>query len=116
MRVTALAPLFLEQAPAALEHGTIYISMPFRTSVHLCCCGCGSEVWLPIRPDRYTITYDGDHVSFSPSVGNWQFACRSHYWIWKNKVIWHADRLDSAAAPERWWRSVLKWFGLKARR
>ena len=116
MRVNTLEPVFVDHAPDAPEPGTVYISMPFRTSVHLCCCGCGSQVWLPIRPDRYTITYNGERVSFSPSIGNWRFPCRSHYWIRANQVIWHVDVGDSGAAPHRsWWRSLLNWLRVKTR-
>lgn len=116
MRVNTLEPVFVDNAPDALEPGTVYISMAFRTSAHLCCCGCGSEVWLPIRPDRYTVTYDGERVTFSPSVGNWRFPCRSHYWIRANRVIWHVDdEVDTDATSHRWswWRSLLNWLGVK---
>jgi hypothetical protein len=27
-------------------------------------------------------------VSLDPSIGNWSFPCRSHYWIRNNKVRW----------------------------
>lgn len=108
MRVNNLEPVFVDHTPGVLEPGTVYISMPFRTSVHLCCCGCGIEVWLPIRPDRYAVTYDGERVSFSPSVGNWRFPCRSHYWIRANRVVWHTDAGDSnVEAQPPWWRSLL---------
>jgi len=26
-------------------------------------------------------------VSLFPSVGNWKYACKSHYWIRENKVV-----------------------------
>jgi hypothetical protein len=26
-----------------------------------------------------------------PSIGNWQFPCRSHYWIQGGQVIWSVD-------------------------
>jgi Family of unknown function (DUF6527) len=81
MRVTQLEPRFIEERPTELEDGVLYISVGFRTSVHLCCCGCRNEVWLPIRPTRWKFTYDGEAVSLSPSVGNWSFPCQSHYWI-----------------------------------
>ena len=34
------------------------------------------------------LTYDGDSVSLWPSVGNWDFPCRSHYFIERNVVRW----------------------------
>ena len=29
-----------------------------------------------------------DTVSLHPSIGNWSFPCRSHYWIRGNRVVW----------------------------
>jgi hypothetical protein len=31
---------------------------------------------------------EGNTVTLYPSIGNWSFTCRSHYWIRRNKVIW----------------------------
>lgn len=126
MRVTHLEPQFIDQRPDALEERVLYISVSFRTSVHLCCCGCGNEVWLPIRPARWKFSYDGETVSLSPSVGNWSFPCRSHYWIRDSRVDWvpawsnaqiEAGRqrtrerdLESAAISAKtqpWWRRLL---------
>lgn len=126
MRVRRLEPVFIDARPDVLDRGEVYISIPFRTSVHLCCCGCGNEVWLPIRPNRWNFTFDGDNVSFSPSVGNWSFPCQSHYWIREGWVDWapawskqqiadgriqtrERDRglsTDFATRP-KWWKRVL---------
>jgi hypothetical protein len=27
-------------------------------------------------------------VTLAPSIGNWNYACRSHYWIRKNQIQW----------------------------
>ena len=32
--------------------------------------------------------YDGEAISLKPSVGNWSFDCKSHYWITNNEVKW----------------------------
>jgi hypothetical protein len=56
--------------------------------VHLCLCGCGEEVVTPIRPTGWRITFDGVAVSLHPSIGNWDFTCRSHYWITDGQVRW----------------------------
>jgi hypothetical protein len=45
------------------------------------------KVVTPIRPTGWRLAYDGDTVSLHPSVGNWSFACQSHYWITNNQVI-----------------------------
>ncbi len=71
-----------------LREGTIYISIRFATATHLCCCGCGNKVVTPIRPTDWKLIFDGKTISLDPSIGNWSFACQSHYWIRHNKVKW----------------------------
>ncbi len=70
-----------------LEEGTVYVSISYATAVHLCCCGCGSEVVTPLAPTDWRITFDGETISLSPSIGNWNFPCKSHYWITRNEVV-----------------------------
>ena len=79
---------FVEFIPDQLEEGTIYISIRFATASHLCCCGCGNKVVTPIRPTDWKLIFDGKTVSLHPSIGNWSFACQSHYWIKNNRVEW----------------------------
>ena len=42
----------------------------------------------PLGPAEWQLTYDGRTVSLAPSIGNWSFACRSHYWIEGGNVRW----------------------------
>jgi hypothetical protein len=72
---------FVDLVPAQREEGKLYISIKYRTAVHDCFCGCGMKVVTPIRPTGWKLTYDGDVVTLHPSIGNWSFPCRSHYWI-----------------------------------
>ncbi|OPY71429.1 MAG: hypothetical protein A4E63_01550 [Syntrophorhabdus sp. PtaU1.Bin050] len=81
---------FVEFIPEVLREGIIYISMRFGTASHLCCCGCGNKVVTPIRPTDWQLIFDGKTVSLYPSIGNWGFKCRSHYWIKNNRVVWAA--------------------------
>jgi len=37
------------------------------------------------------LIFDGDTVSLYPSIGNWNFPCRSHYWIRYDHVEWAED-------------------------
>lgn len=87
-RPTQLAHQFVEYIPQELQNGTVYVSIPFATAVHKCCCGCGSEVVTPLSPTDWQLTFDGETVSLQPSIGNWSFACQSHYWIRRNQVNW----------------------------
>ena len=88
MRTERLRHEFVDRFPAQLEQGVIFISIPFATTAHLCCCGCGSKTVNPLTPTDWSITYDGETISLSPSVGNWSYECESHYWIEGSCVIW----------------------------
>lgn len=79
---------FVEFIPQELREGVLYVCIPFATAVHRCCCGCGREVVTPLSPTDWKLTFDGVSVSLHPSVGNWSFPCRSHYWIEHNRVYW----------------------------
>jgi hypothetical protein len=67
---------------------SIYISLRYSTASHLCCCGCGLEVVTPLNPAKWRLTERAGAVSLVPSIGNWSFPCRSHYWITANRVRW----------------------------
>lgn len=79
---------FVEFIPDIIEEGTLYISIEYCTAVHKCICGCEHEVVTPLSPTDWELRFDGKTVSLSPSIGNWSFECKSHYWIRKNKVYW----------------------------
>ncbi len=87
-RLAVLQHEFVEYIPDHLRNGTIYVSIAFATAVHKCCCGCGNEVITPLSPTDWELIFDGESISLEPSIGNWSFPCRSHYWIRRNKVIW----------------------------
>ena len=94
---------FIPQA-GELEDGVVYVSTSFATAIHRCCCGCGNEVVTPFHPDQWRLTFDGETISLSPSIGNWGFDCQSHYWITRNCVVWAPERTDhrteSAKQPD----------------
>ena len=79
---------FVELVPEVLEGNVLYISIKYRTAVHLCCCGCGVEVATPLSPAEWQLTFDGETVTLYPSIGNWNLNCRSHYWIRRDRVEW----------------------------
>ena len=90
MKLNAIEPEFVEFVPPELMEGKLYLSMEYATTVHLCACGCGNKVVLPLSPAEWQLLFDGESVSLTPSVGNWEFPCRSHYWIKRNKIKWAA--------------------------
>ena len=77
---------FVETIPNTLEEGVLYISTTYCTAIHKCVCGCGNEVVTPLSPKDWKLTFDGETVSLYPSIGNWNFECRSHYFIFNNNV------------------------------
>jgi hypothetical protein len=91
MRLTSFRNEFVEYLPEELSEGTLYISLSHRTVAHLCACGCRQEVVTPLAPSEWVLFFDGVSVSLHPSIGNWNFSCRSHYFIRNSKVSWAGD-------------------------
>jgi hypothetical protein len=54
----------------------------------MCCCGCGMRVVTPLSPAQWRFSYDRRDISLDPSIGNWSFHCRSHYWIQDGQIKW----------------------------
>ncbi|MDA8128424.1 MAG: DUF6527 family protein [Betaproteobacteria bacterium] len=87
---------FVEFIPEQLQEGVLYLSTTYATAAHLCFCGCGREVVTPLSPTDWKLTFNGETVSLSPSIGNWSFPCRSHYWIEDNCVHWCGEMPQKA--------------------
>lgn len=92
-RRSSLRHAFVDAVPDAeqMEDDVLYISMSFATAIHKCACGCGHETVTPFSPDEWSLTYNGETVSLTPSIGNWSFECRSHYWVRANRIAWARD-------------------------
>lgn len=101
MTTRHLAHRFITSAPDELDQGVLYVSIEYDTTMHLCACGCGHQVVLPLHPTAWRLSYDGDTVSMSPSVGNWSFPCRSHYWIDRGRIVWAPSWSDAEVAAGR---------------
>ena len=86
MRQHMVRPEFVAVIPERLEDGVLYICERYRTVAHKCCCGCGQEVITPLGPADWSLRREGKSVTLHPSIGNWSFPCRSHYFIRRNKV------------------------------
>ena len=119
---------WVEDMPPTLERDTFYVSRKHRLTEHLCACGCGAEVSLPLGPGEWFVEGSGDSISLRPSVGNWRLPCRSHYVIDKGTTRWCASwseeqirvgRQRDRAAKEQavlynrrqhpWWRRLWYW-------
>ena len=98
---TSIAYEFVEYIPSEPADGVLYISITYRTAVHNCACGCGHKVVTPITPADWQLLYDGDSVSLMPSIGNWSYPCRSHYWIQSNQIRWSSGWTNQQIASGR---------------
>ena len=96
--------VFIETLPDTMEENTLYVSMDYATVVHKCCCGCGRQVVTPLNPAGWKLTFDGVGVSLHPSIGNWNFDCKSHYFITDSKVRWaekwSQEQIDAVQAKD----------------
>lgn len=101
MRLRSLDPEFVEFIPSDLLYGKVYVSMTYATTAHLCACGCGNKVVLPLSPAEWQLFYDGDGVDITPSIGNGEFPCRSHYWISSNEIRWSYPLSSKQIAASR---------------
>ncbi len=77
-----------EYIPKELCSGILYVSQRFQVAAHLCACGCKSKVVTPLGDCEWEFTEKNGKPTLSPSIGNWQIPCRSHYWITNGEIIW----------------------------
>lgn len=88
MKQSTIISQYVDNIPEKLDEGMLYICERYHIAAHKCCCGCGQEVITPLTPADWLIKKDNDLITLFPSIGNWSFACQSHYWIKRNKVVW----------------------------
>lgn len=69
-----------EFIPEQMEFGKFYYSKEFKGSNHLCVCGCGQEVYLPIKEGEWDLSIYNGKITISPSILN-RLGCKSHYVI-----------------------------------
>jgi hypothetical protein len=87
MRIDVVTPQQVELAPRPLIPGVLYVSQKYRVVIHLCCCGCGEKVVTPLSSAEWQLKLHEGIATMQPSIGN-ATACRSHYWIRQNRVVW----------------------------
>jgi hypothetical protein len=76
-----------------------------RSAVASACSSASAETVpilpKPISPAQWHLVFDGESVSLTPSIGNWQFPCRPHYWISHNQIRWARQWTDEEVAEGR---------------
>ena len=93
LKKVTIVPVYVEFMPdyETFKEKHIYISEKYGSAIHRCLCRCGEKTVLPIN----NIVNGKDHgwkliknnngkISFTPSVGNYQIPCKSHYIITNN--------------------------------
>ncbi len=68
-----------------MEEGVIYISAEYRTSSHLCLCGCKKLTICPLNKNGWTMLdlANTGKITVTPSIFNSNYECKSHYIITK---------------------------------
>jgi len=98
MRVEQVTPQVVELAPKELSPGVLYISFKYKLALHLCCCGCGEKVVTPLSPAEWDLRLVDGKATLHPSIGNWSMACKSHYVIRNNRIVWAGGMTDRQMA------------------
>lgn len=127
MKIDRMRLELVEFMPSILESGVLYVSQKYRTSAHLCACGCGEKIRTQLGPLGWRFTNGRSGPSLYPSIGNWQKPCRSHYFIKKGLVIWapalteaevlygrqaEVKRRDAYIREQNsgWWSQLKRWW------
>ena len=107
MKASRFTSQFVESIPETPDPGVLYVSMTLASAIHLCACGCEQEVITPLSPTDWKLCFDGENVTLAPSIGNWSFPCRSHYWNWirggevRWSGSWKAEEIADGRAHDR---------------
>lgn len=111
-KINSLVPKFVEYIPADLEPGVLYISMKYATTVHLCACGCGEKVVTPLSRSYWKLLFDGESITLRPSIGNFEFQCKSHYFVTENRIDWcrtiKNDNINPRKKNNRKWKKKFR--------
>ncbi|MGC7405377.1 DUF6527 family protein [Pandoraea pneumonica] len=101
MKSTKFKYEWVTSIPEVLQPGIVYVARAGDVAGHACACGCAREVITPLSPTDWTLTFDRRGVTLDPSIGNWAFACRSHYFIIDGAVVWASGMSAKAIAHGR---------------
>lgn len=83
--------LEVKYLPDEIDDGILYYSESFSIAAHKCACGCCGVVYTPVKKGEWSIKVESVGPSLSPSIGNWNLPCKSHYWIRRGTVAWASE-------------------------
>jgi hypothetical protein len=86
--VKSISLAHVEFLPRDLREGVLYVSEEYAVAGHLCACGCGNKVIVPLGPAEWKFREKDGLPTLWPSIGNWQLPCRSHYMITEGQIDW----------------------------
>lgn len=91
-KIYEITPEYCDNIPnrELMKDGVLYIKKG-ETAIHLCACGCGSEVVTKLLPpDNWTLNDNNGLVTLRPSIGNFkgEKPYHAHYYITENKIVW----------------------------
>lgn len=117
-RVDRLTTVFVDDIPEQLEDGVLYVSRQSHVALHNCACGCGEEVSTPLVPTEFDLVMEDEGASIWPSIGNHDFACRSHYVIKGGHIQWAGkmsrEQIEAGREHDRWLKRGAKPKGVQA--
>ena len=87
MKTQEFTLLLVETMPQVFEEGILYFSKSFSTAIHLCACGCKSITVTPINERKWQFSISDGKPTLSPSIGNFNIPCKSHYYIKDGKTL-----------------------------
>jgi len=110
MKINYFKPVFISRIPNNLKNGILYVCLECDTVIHKCACGCGETVVTPTSENGWTFIYKDSSVSLRPSIGNYNYKCKSHYYITNNNVIWlnNLKPTNLSKKKKRWWHYFAK--------
>jgi len=90
MKLSSITPCWVTEIPKEKEEGVMYISLEYKTAVHLCACGCGKESVTPLKEGEWTLIEQKGLVTLRPSIGNFsgEKPHHAHYFITNNQIQW----------------------------
>src|SRR5262245_1255680 len=92
--------------PSQLTAGVLYVSEAFGVAAHPCAVGCESKVTTPLGATEWALEETESGPTLRPSIGNWQLACQSHYWIERGEILWAPKWSDKQIAAGRRWEEA----------
>lgn len=110
MKINEITPVFVKRIPHKIEEGILYIAPECDAIIHRCACGCGEIISTPTDEHGWLLTYQDSCVSLYPSIGNYSYNCKSHYFITKNKIVWLPQEsiVKRKQCKKKWWKKLFK--------